>query len=480
MERRQCFQCRQLKTASSFSNSQWRLQASARLRCLPCLEVWKLENVLAATEVEGLKKYIAAWLHDKSGGVQKYGKKVHLPGRACSFKARPLRQDERAEGVELFHVCNIDVIEPVLEEPVQLTLDKLVLQIPDLREALESSMLKFNLLRKRYANTEVAVPPACLTDFMSTLLRAHVPGARKRLVPNLLPTASQNKYLNLSFDGGAEMYIYCLPPECVVRDVEGTALLDSRGVLVAARLPNPLPQRAIRELVLLVNQLTEFSPYMARGSGVASVATAFSVIGLKCDMYASKQMLVHQWCTSFSDPMQILRATQVLPTPCPKAKAHTHTALTFCVVSKQVYDRFYDVYKNLIHPFVAEYLLPLFQPLVSWLAKEGICLFCHQVTAVSVGRLFWPRSHVDPKDAGYSILVCLDVGQGVQGAHFAFAAHGTVLELQHGDVMVFNPLHYHGTTEAQVLWAATLPCGWVMMLAFGLLVLQGSKMCKHF
>ena len=65
--------------------------------------------------------------------------------------------------------------------------------------------------------------------------------------------------------------------------------------------------------------------------------------------------------------------------------------------------------------------------------------------------LFWPRHHIDP-DFGYTILTPLDSGGGLRGGgDFAFGAIGWVLKCEDGDVLVFNGMHLHATTEFDVV-----------------------------
>ena len=77
-----------------------------------------------------------------------------------------------------------------------------------------------------------------------------------------------------------------------------------------------------------------------------------------------------------------------------------------------------------------------------------------QVTAVTVGVDFWPLSHID-NDFGPTVLVCVHLGNGPsRGGDFSFAADGHVVELRDGDVLVYNPLVVHGTTEFEYAHAA--------------------------
>ena len=74
-------------------------------------------------------------------------------------------------------------------------------------------------------------------------------------------------------------------------------------------------------------------------------------------------------------------------------------------------------------------------------------LHSYFVSGVTAGKLFWPRSHID-HDVWFTVLVCLDYGRGIIGGRdFGFGSVGHVLQCKHGDVIVYNPTHPHGTTE---------------------------------
>ena len=50
--------------------------------------------------------------------------------------------------------------------------------------------------------------------------------------------------------------------------------------------------------------------------------------------------------------------------------------------------------------------------------------------------------------SGSTILVCIDYARGIiSGGDFLFASVGNILEYKHGDVLIYNPTCYHGTTE---------------------------------
>ena len=92
----------------------------------------------------------------------------------------------------------------------------------------------------------------------------------------------------------------------------------------------------------------------------------------------------------------------------------------------------------------------LFEPVNHWLSCSKVELYAGFVSGVTAGRLFWPRSHIDP-DAWYTVLVCIDYGRGIMsGGDFGFATVGHVLECRHCDVLIYNGLMHHGSTEFEL------------------------------
>ena len=116
----------------------------------------------------------------------------------------------------------------------------------------------------------------------------------------------------------------------------------------------------------------------------------------------------------------------------------------------QAWEKLRCLYKRHIHSIVMDSFGSIMMPVIHWMEKNSLQLYAYQVSGVTFGELFWPRSHIDP-DAWYTVLVCLDVGNGiVGGGDFAFAQAGWVLKCEHGDVLVYNGMHLHGTTEMAV------------------------------
>ena len=105
------------------------------------------------------------------------------------------------------------------------------------------------------------------------------------------------------------------------------------------------------------------------------------------------------------------------------------------------------IFRDHIYPLVKQEFGWLFEPIIQWLVENGVVLYAHFVSGVTAGKLFWPRSHTDP-DVWYTVLVCIDYGRGIiEGGDFSFASIGRVLQCKHGDVLIYNPQHHHGTTE---------------------------------
>ena len=161
-------------------------------------------------------------------------------------------------------------------------------------------------------------------------------------------------------------------------------------------------------------------PFLMRGKQVANVCANFVVTGLKEDQNTKLKM-------SHS----------------PK---NTGTAL----VEMEMHSKLRAMFLNHIYPVATHEFGWLFDPITHWMKQLNVELYAHFVSGVTAGKLFWPRSHTDP-NLWYTVLVCLDYGRGVMsGGDFGFASAGLVLECQHCDVIIYNGLHHHGTTEFEL------------------------------
>ena len=100
-------------------------------------------------------------------------------------------------------------------------------------------------------------------------------------------------------------------------------------------------------------------------------------------------------------------------------------------------------------PAVMRHCALLFSEPMAWMEVHAATTLHSYITSATIGELFWPRAHVDD-DWWYTVLLCLDPTGAVIGGEFAFPAHGHILCPQHGDIIIYNPRHSHGTTEFQV------------------------------
>ena len=162
-------------------------------------------------------------------------------------------------------------------------------------------------------------------------------------------------------------------------------------------------------------------PFLKRGVDVANVCANFVVTGIKQDNNTKLKM------------------------------THSPVSHRNAFPELQMREKLCGLFIKHIYPLVKMEFAWLFDPIEQWLKDNKVNLYANFVSGVTAGKLFWPRSHTDP-DVWYTILVCVDYGQGiVGGGDFAFASIGRVLECKHGDVLVYNGLHHHGTTEFHLL-----------------------------
>jgi hypothetical protein len=92
-----------------------------------------------------------------------------------------------------------------------------------------------------------------------------------------------------------------------------------------------------------------------------------------------------------------------------------------------------------IYPLVQKEFSWLFDPIKDWLQENTIELYAHFVTG--------GHTPTQIQMCGL-VLVCLDYGRGIiSGGDFSFASVGNILECKQGDVLIYNPTCYHGTTE---------------------------------
>ena len=192
--------------------------------------------------------------------------------------------------------------------------------------------------------------------------------------------------------------------------------------MVAGRCPQQLPVEVREELWLVHREIAQFNDFLQRGKGVANVCVDFKVTGVKCDQNTRLKM------------------------------AHSDAGLApeLALRAHQSRLKLAALYRNHIHPIVMRSFGCIFAPFMKFLTDHSLWLFVEFISGATFGELFFPRQHVDP-DAWYTVLVCLDKGRGVRGGDFGFSAVGWVLKCEDGDVLVYNGLLHHGTTEFEVL-----------------------------
>ena len=210
------------------------------------------------------------------------------------------------------------------------------------------------------------------------------------------------------------------PPNSVIRHDSGSVILDSSGVLVGARWSKSIPNRIGLELLSIYNQMESHRLFLVRGKQVANVCANFVVSGLKEDQNTKLKM------------------------------SHAPKSERTALMEMEMRSKLQALFMRNIYPTIKCEFGWLFEPVNHWLHNSKVELYAHWVSGVTAGKLFWPRSHVDP-DVWYTVLVCIDYGRGIMsGGDFDFATVGHVLECHHCDVLIYNPQIHHGTTKFEL------------------------------
>ena len=239
------------------------------------------------------------------------------------------------------------------------------------------------------------------------------------------PLMTRGAHLNYSCTWVGQNYISSIPSSHVLRHDGGTVLLDDAGMLHGARCSSTLDPVVTSELLKVHWEMERRLGFLQRGKEVSNVCGSFNVFGKKCDLNTKLSM--------------------------------THTpGKEGASAEVQARLKLRRLFLRYVYPIVRSEFGWLFGDVVDWVGGSGAQLYAGFVTwfvtGVTSGRVFWPRSHVDP-DLWYTVLVCVDYGRGVvAGGDFGFASNGWVLQCKHGDVLVYNGLCLHGTTEF------SLPC----------------------
>ncbi len=161
-------------------------------------------------------------------------------------------------------------------------------------------------------------------------------------------------------------YVTSFPPNSVIRHDSGSVILDSSGVLVGARCSKIMPNQIGLELLSIYNQMESPCSFLVKGKQVANVCANFVVSGLKED-HNTKLKMSHA-------PKSERTALMEMEMRCKLQ------ALFMC-----------NIYLTIKCEFGW-----LFEPENHWLRNSKVELYAHWVSGVTAGKIFWPRSHVDP------------------------------------------------------------------------------------
>ena len=288
---------------------------------------------------------------------------------------------------------------------------------------------------------EFALPEAQQSDFLTTLPNRGQPhGNRMRL--ETLSNKNPNKHHALGKCQAApfssatrQLQLLCkqhnvqfhrtqLDKSMLRRHPNGTVLWRL-SMPVCMRLPDEsLDCTAVRAFINMGRNLLDSRPPLVRGKSCASISGNFAALGLHIDPNCGGAV-----------------------TPYSPLPGHERRDMDLYLQLRAAYTRW-------LSPLVHEYAAVWFGELWGWLMDNAVNLLVEQVSAVTVGLDFHPISHTD-SDFAPTVLVCVHLGDGpLCGGDFAFAADGIVMELHHGDVLIYNPAAVHGTTEFEYVQAA--------------------------
>ena len=469
-----CARCAVVKSKSEFSKRQLK-KGDGVARCQVCLDVLQAvtggEHTAEDAEAghcKRIKLENAAWQHTVTGG-QVTGKVYRAPGsRTRDAACRPSKVATAAAAVlsmdfqSIYSLTGPKALFKAITEAERARLQAALADAADATEtvaavkrqiaAYEQHLIVFNKLHPREAHREPWwTSEAQLTDFISTLPRQHgrqqmaawpveaVSDARPIGSFDDAPYVTDFRELKFSMTGAtllmAPFQVSRMPVERVVRDELGTAIFQD-GVLVAGRARQQLDPKYCRELINIYRELDVLRPFLQRGVGVANVCANFVATGFKCDQN-TRQCLVHNPACGHDGSDESIRRV------------------------RETWNKLQTMYTKHVHAIAMDSFGCILAPVLGWMHEHNVRLYAAQVSGVTFGDLFWPRSHLDP-DAWYTILVCLDTGPKptesnpqpvvgvVSGGDFAFARAGWVLECKHGDVLIYNGMELHGTTEFHV------------------------------
>ena len=365
-----------------------------------------------AAGAEGAVAAVAAQEHQDSMGLVD-GKWHRVAGKRVRDRARRSAAEDKAAADE--------VVESLMEQFKLLSMSAADIAALGYNE---ESYARFKVMQC-VPQVECVVKPEYNTDFLTTVRSPsveHVPFSAStstskddvRPMGTFADTPLMSQGVDLKFSCTASMqhHVTSMPRESVVRHEGGTVLMRD-GVLHGARCSERVAPEISRELVNCYMDMEKYREFLQRGKEVANVCGNFVVTGFKSDLNTKLYM------------------------------THNASSTEHAFPEMQVRLRLKRLFLRYVYPIARREFGWLFEPMM----EAAGSFYAAFVTGVTGGRVFWPRSHTDP-DLWYTVLVALDFGRGVvEGGDFAFAAQGHVLQCEHGDVLVYNGLHLHGTTE---------------------------------
>lgn len=395
-----CSACGQLVPQSGFTVSQWR--RGPNRKCPGCVEQIRAAGVAGA---------VAAHEHDASMGLVD-GRWHRVAGKKLRDRARRSTAEDAAAAdavllqfAERFNLLTnkVDDIAALGHVSESYQAFSAMPRVPA-RDGVVSSEHERDFL------TTVRMPPVEHLEF-EAFTSTSKDDVRPMGTFTDSPLMSQGLDLKFSCTASMRHFVTSMPVDHIARHEGGTVLLKD-GILHGARCSGQLQAMVTTELYRCYSEMEKYREFLQRGKEVANVCGNFVVTGFKCDLTTKLYM--------------------------------THNAASADVAfpEKEVRLKLKRIFLRYIYPVVRQEFGWLFEP-VFHLGS----FYAGFVTGVTGGRVFWPRSHTDP-DLWYTVLVAVDYGKGViAGGDFAFAEQGHVLKCEHGDVLVYNGLCLHGTTE---------------------------------
>ena len=408
-----CFLCTNTLEKHAFSKRQWQRHNNSNVsissrKCLSCIE-----KLLKKTGSIG---HVLVRNHALSNGLVDgklhlhEGKKIKDRSMRCQIIDREVANAMYCDFITKFKVSSMSV-----ENIVHLGMDT-------------DSYQRFLLMTSK--EPEDPIQSNCMYDFLTTTRNPQVMHQKFIQTPTIdqshvwqmgsfhdSPSMTKGSPLRFCNRCDEIQFITSFEKNRILRHSAGTVLKDSNGILLGARCSGSIGAFIANELIDIYKQMELHRSFLMRGKDVANVCANFVVTGLKQDLN-TKLKMSHSPKNSKSAPLEM-----------------------------EMRSKLRGIFMKHVYPVVKLEFGWLFEPINKWLEENKVTLHSNFVSGVTAGKLFWPRSHID-QDVWFTVLVCLDYGRGIiGGGDFGFGSVGHVLQCTHGDVIVYNPTHPHGTTE---------------------------------